>query len=71
MNAVQKLAAKVSQAIGVQVEITIRGAQEFTLSADGNCCESITKWLKTAPILKSVEARYDEELDASFVYFAV
>jgi len=55
----------------LQVEITIRGAQEFTLSADGNCCESITKWLKTAPILKSVEARYDEELDASFVYFAV
>ena len=71
MNAIQKLAAKASQAIGVEVEITIRDTREFTLSADGSCCEAIVKWLKSAPILKSIDARYDEECDASFVYFTV
>ena len=71
MNAIQKLATKVSQAVGVEVEVTIRGTREFTLSADGSCCEVIVKWLKSAPLLKSIEARYDEECDASFVYFTV
>jgi hypothetical protein len=70
-TAIQKLAAKVSQAIGVEVEITIRSTRDFTFTADGNCCDLIVNWLKTAPILKCVNAEYDEECDASFVFFTV
>ena len=69
MNKLQQLTAKVSEAVGVAVELTIRGERAFTLSADGDVVAKIVAWLKSAPNLKTVEAEYDVECDATFVYF--
>ena len=69
MSKLQQLAAKASEAVGVAVELTIRGERAFTLSADGDVVAKIVAWLKKAPNLKTVDAEYDAELDTSFVFF--
>jgi hypothetical protein len=62
------LAKVISIMFDVEIEITIRGLNDFTFSYAGkDKAKEIKKWLKKAATV--TETLYDEELNETFIYF--
>jgi len=68
------LESKLSEICGAQVEITVRGLKEFTLSVDGNATDAMKKakaFLSLAGQVSKWEQSFDEECDMTFAWFTV
>jgi hypothetical protein len=67
-KALEALEKRVSKIAGFPVELTIRGARAFTLSADGDCVDSLENVARN--IGGNIDSvLYDTECDLSAVYF--
>lgn len=65
-----KIENELAKVAGFQVEITVRGDREFTVSADGNRdWSAVVRYF--AGWLKDKRTAYDAECDFSCLYFSV
>ncbi len=68
----QILETKLSNICGSAIEITIRGLNEFTISAEGNVKNAMEKakaFLMMTGALSNWKNEYDEECDYTCAYF--
>ena len=66
------LESALSRIAGCDLEITIRSANKFTLSAEGDTMDAIEKakrFLEVSQRIGDWSANYDEEVDMTFAYF--
>ena len=66
------LESRLSQICGMAIEITIRGLNAFTISAEGNTVAAMGKaksFLGMTGALSDWRAEYDEECDYTCAYF--
>lgn len=71
MTTTSTLAQTLTTVMGVQVEITIRGVKQFTVSFDGENKKAVAKLKKYFGVLVIFEegSGYDEECDQTCIYF--
>lgn len=68
----QALETKLSSICGTAIEITVRGLNAFTISAEGNALKAIEKakaFLMITGAMSEWRAEFDEECDFTCAYF--
>lgn len=63
------LQAALSKSVGYAVEFTIRGDNEYTLSAEGNRVAALKTLLAKLPGVTVTGSVYDEEIDFTCCFF--
>lgn len=70
-NRKQQIEKTLSALAGVVVELTVRGDQEFTVSADGNRRSELSKLTPIFGTNVETSFRYDAEIDFSVLFIDV
>jgi len=63
------LQAALSKSVGYAVEFTIRGDNEFTLSAEGDRAAALKALVSKLPGVTVTSSEYDQEIDYTCCFF--
>lgn len=72
---IKQIELHLSDRLGRNVEVTIRGEKEFTFTIDGdydvNHENQIISWFKQIAVIRFSNSVYDDGVDATFIYIDI